>query len=513
MFNKQSKTQNVVQSSFWSGLGSIVNILLHFFVRTVFIMVLTKEYLGLNGLFTDVLQIMSLADMGIAMAITVRFYEPVKNDDPVVLGRLLNFYKTIYKRIACVITVIGLCYLPFISYLFSDTSKVPQNVNIYYIYLLYLLSTVASYFYSYRLSLLSADQKNYVLSQFNIAFNIINSLGQVGILWFLHSFTLMLTFNILTTITWNFGVSHWIKQAYPMVFVVKDTISKEEQDAIWQDTKACMLHKIGGTVLSATDSIVLTKVISLAATGIYSNYSQIINMISSFIGGILGSFVSSIGIAKLDRSKEEYYEIYKKLSFINGCIAVIVVGCTFVLINDVINTWIGEEYLLDLFSVGLICFNFYNGIYRSINISFTNACGWFIKDRYRPLVESAINLGVSIVAANYLGIAGVFLGTAISFIATVGWREPYILYHYEFQKSVKDFWLCYVRFFVFLISYCCLILYGKNALGITFVNSLWMLILESFVVVILAVLGLVICFGRTKEFGFYLQLLRTRLKI
>jgi len=511
MFNEQSKTSNVVRTSLWNGASKIVSIMTKFLVRTVFIMVLAKEYLGLEGLFTNVLGVMSLADLGIATAISVRFYEPIKNNDPYNVGRILNFYAWVYRRIALVITLLGLAFLPFVTYLLADKANLPADINIYQIYLLYLASTVASYLYSYRLALLSADQKNYVLAKLDIIFNIVSSLVQITILYFYRSYTWMLIWNTVAVIGWNFSISRWVTYLYPEVFVVKEMLNKEEQQAVWKDTRACLFHKFGGIVLLSTDGIVLTKMVSLAATGIYSNYAQVTAAIYNLIYNFFGNFVSSIGIARLDKSKEEYYGIYLKISFVNKWIAVMAASCTFLLLNDFIRLWIGQDYLLDNLTLVLISLNLYFGICRITNISFTNGCGWFVKDRYRPLIESVLNLLISIIATGYMGIAGVFLGTVVSYLLTVGWREPYILYRYEFERSFKDYWFHALKFFLIAVGFCCLAAYVKAFLGVAIIAGWLELLLEALILAFCLMFVLVLCLGRSAEFSFFVAFIKQKI--
>lgn len=446
LFNTSSRTKNTVKSSLIGVISNVFNVCLGFVYRTIFLNILSAEYLGINGLFTNILQVLSIAELGITTVIVYRFYKPIKEGNIQEVGKLMNFFKLIYRLIALIIFIAGLMVVPFVQLFINNTKEIPQDVNLQLVYILFLFNTVVSYLFVYKQVLLSADQRNYIVSIIQSIALAIKYTAQIIILILCKSYTLTLEIGIVSTLAINYILSFWITQKYKPIFKVSENISVEERRIILNDTKACMLHKIGATAKISTDNIILTKVISLVATGVYSNYSLIISSMQTIIGQLLGNFVSSIGNAHVSLNDEDNYNIYKKLLFIDLWISVVVTVNVYLLINDFIQLWIGGAFILDDFSVIILCLQFYICISRQINISYVNGCGLFVKDKIRPVVEAILNLVISIVLAKYVGIVGVFLGTVLSSILTVCWREPLVLFKYEFKKSVNEYWRNYLEF-------------------------------------------------------------------
>lgn len=445
-FNKRSRTGNAVLSATVGISADLISKLVGFVYRTVFISILSAEYLGLNGLFSNILELLSLTELGISSAIVFRLYKPISENNAEKVGQIMNFFKVVYRIIGGVIFVLGMAILPFISFFISDGSQVPEDVNLYVIYFLFLLNTVSSYTYSYKQTLLSADQRGYLKSLGTAFATIGKYIVQIIVLYLSKNYTLCLLSGVMITILTNIIISIWVSSLYPDVFRTKESISKTERSEILQDTKATMIHNVGGKVLGATDSIVLSKYVGLAAAGLYSNYSLVLSVITSMIYQLFGSFVSSIGNSNIENSNERNYEIFNELLFMNFWIAGLFTAGLLTNLNDFITIWIGNSYALSFGTCVTLCVQFFLEEIRIIPTGYTNATGLFVRDRYRPLIEAAINLIVSIYMAKKYGIVGVFLGTIISHLATVSWREPYLLYKNIFRKSIIDYWK---KFFLF----------------------------------------------------------------
>lgn len=503
-FNQNSRTKNVLQSSITGSVCNVINSLMGFVYRTIFLHYLSEEYLGINGLFSGILQFLSLADLGITAAITYRFYEPINKNDVEKVGQLLRFFKNVYRVIAAVIFVVGMVLLPFLNFFINDASEVPADIDLKVIYVLFLLQTLSSYLFAYKQTILTADQKQYIVSLFQTGIVLVRYIVQIVSLVAWKNFTVTLIIGISTTILSNFIISLWVTRTYPEVFQVKENLPKEDRQAIYSDTKATMLHKIGGTVLTATDNVVLSKFSGLAVVGYYSNYSLIISSISSILSQLLSNFTSSLGSAHVALNKESGYAVYKRMLFLNLWISSMFTVCVYALINDFITIWVGERMLMDQFTVFVLCLQFYLQINRKITTSYIDGCGLFVKDRFRPLIEAGINLVVSIVLVKEIGVAGVFLGTAVSCLATVFWREPYILFKYEFGKSTLEYWKMYGEFAVLTVVF--VVLFGMLKTNlITFDTTIVGWLLQAVCCVVLFNVAAVLVFFRKSEFKFYLD--------
>ncbi len=507
MFNSESRTSNSIKNSVIGGASMIVKILLAFAYRTIFVHFLAAEYLGLNGLFTNILTILSLADLGITTSIVYRFYEPISKNDVHYVGMLMNYFRRVYTIIAIVISVIGLALLPFLPYLIKDGDTVPPDINLYLVYVLFLASTVSSYVFSYKLTLLTADQKNYIFSVINLIIEIAKYILQIIVLVLTHNYTITLVAAIVIGLAFNFIASVWTTKKYPEVFSVKEMLPKEDQKAILKDTRACLYHKIGFTVLSGTDNAVLTKMISLEATGVYSNYALILTYVQTFLTQILGNFTASVGNAIQQMKEDEYYKLFKKMTFSCLWISSVVIVCLYVALNDFINVWLGEKYVLDEFTTVVLCIQLYITITRITNGAFVNAAGLFVKDRVRPLIEAILNLVISIILTKHFGIVGVFAGTVISSMLTVFWRETYLLYKFSFKKKSWGYWGMYLLFTVISLGVIVGLIVLKNVIGIVMSNFLW-IILECIVAFIVINLILIAIFHKREEFQYLISLMK-----
>ncbi|OUN38709.1 hypothetical protein B5G28_08435 [Faecalibacterium sp. An77] len=454
MFNKSERTQNVLKSTVTGEIYSVVNLLLGFTYRSIFLHFLTVEYLGINGLFTQLLNLLGMADLGITNAIVFRFYRPIQEDDYVQVGKLMNFFKHVYRIIFCVIMGVGLSMLPFIKILIKDSSEIPADVNIYVAFFLYLFQTASSYMFAYRQTLLVADQRKYIVTGAQTVITIIRYTIQIVTLAITHDYILTLVANIITNVGGNYLISLYAVRKYKAVFAVTEKITTAETKDIMKDTTACLSHKVGSVVLRSTDAIILSQFEGLMAVGLYSNYSLIINNLQTLISQMLSNTTASLGNVNVSMDKEGQYRVYKNLNFVNLWIVASITICLYTLVDPFITLWIGRKMLLDEFTVILLCMQFYLELSRQTNMSFTSASGLFVKDVIRPYIEAGLNLVTSIIAVQYWGIAGVFIGTIVSCLLTVTWREPYLLFKYIFMRSMASYWTQFISFALLTIAIC-----------------------------------------------------------
>ena len=462
MFNTNSRLKNIFFGSTAGVLEQIINYGGGFIYRTVFLAVLSSTYLGISGLFTNILQIFSLAELGIGAVIAYRLYAPIKYQDEYKCAQLLGFYKKIYRYIALTVLFLGMVFYFFIGNLIKDPGEIPKDVNISYVYWLFVLESVSSYFYVYYQSLLSGDQKGYVISIWNSASLVISYVLRIVLLYKTRNFTLVLSAGIVFGVVYNLVFGQYIKRKYSSITSMKvEKLSNVEVRQIFKDTGGLMCHKIGYTVVNATDSILLSKYIGIAVVGLYSNYSLVVNAVDVFLNRIFGSFVPTIGNYLIDSDEKSSFEAYNRLRFLNFWVASFCAICIYILIDPFIIVWLGENYLLDRATVTIISLNVFFNSSRIINASFINASGLFVKDRIRPLFQSVFNIVFSIYFIGKMGISGVFLGTLVSTLLTVWWREGIILYRTLFKTNVLKYYVVNVEWFILTA----LTTYGVNFLA------------------------------------------------
>lgn len=434
VFNNKSRITNVKNTSIAGMINQLSKTGMSFIYRTIFLIVLSKEYLGLNGLFTNILQIFSLADLGIGSVIAFRLYNPIRNKNIDEVSALMNFYKLVYRIIFIVIWIVGLSFIPFLSKI-VDISSIPIDVNMYLIYILFLTETATSYLFSYKQSLINADQLANITAIFQTICGILSNIIKITVLILSKNYTLTLLLGIATQLILNFIYSQYITYKYKEVFSRNVKLSNLDTINILKDTYAVLCHKIGATVVGGTDSLVLTKYVGLGAVGIYSNYHMIVSSIQSLLSSAIVNITSSVGSYAISASPEENESLYLKMQFIVLWISAFCSICFFVLLNPFVTLWLNESFLLEQWVVLVICIQFYVQTSSSITVTFINATGLFVRDRYRPLIEAILNLSISIILVKKLGIGGVFIGTILSGLLTYYWRTIYLLYKYSFKKK------------------------------------------------------------------------------
>lgn len=432
------RTEKSLKNIKYSFIGQILAIVISLVSRYFFLKTLNATYLGVNGLFTNILTVLSFVELGVGPALTFSLYEPLKSNDREKIKSLLLLFKRCYIIIGIVILILGFAITPFLPYLISDLPDI-QKLDL--IYWLFVINTGVSYFGSYKKTLLTSDQSGYIVSKFHYVLYFLMNLLQIIILLITHNFIFYLIIQIVFTILENITLSIYVDKKYKYLKErnIKPLDSKTK-DSIKKNTKAMVIHKFGSIVVTATDNLILSKYVGLLAVGIYSNYYLIINNIHKILKQLFNSIIASVGNLGAEGNKDKLFSTFKHINFINYYLQSLCSILMIVLFQDFILFWVGEEYLfsIPIVIVLVICF-YFSGLRTSV-LLFKEALGLYWQDRYKAFFEAIINLVVSIILIKILGVIGVFLGTLISTLTTCFWIEPYILFKYGFdKKSIQYF--------------------------------------------------------------------------
>ena len=425
------------RNSLYNMLGVLalycIKIIFAFVGKTCLIRILGDEYNGINALFSSVISMLSIAELGIGSAIIYNLYRPVKENNVSEIKSIMRFYKICYIVIANVVAVLGIAFIPFLS---DFVGKVNISDNIYLLYGLFLLDATASYLLTYKRSILYANQKNYVISICDIAYTVLLHVSQIAVLLITRSFVFYLVSGITCRVLENIIIQKIADLKYPYLRDKNiDNLPLEIREDIVKKVKGLLFHKIGSYIVYGTDNLIISKMISVVAEGFYSNYLTIINPLTNIISQIISAMQASIGNLLVDENKKKNYQIYKKIALLNFWMYTVASVCFFYLVQDFITLWLGKEYLFDTFTVCILAINIWQTGMRGALGLFKNAAGIYYEDKYVPLFESLINLILSIVMAHYFGIAGVFLGTFISSMVIYFYSFPIIVYKPLFDRG------------------------------------------------------------------------------
>lgn len=498
---KESRTKSVLKNSIIGIAGHLINQLLGFISRTVFIQQLGAVYLGINGLFTNIFSILSLVELGIGSAIVFSLYKPLAEKNRVKIEALMTLYSKAYNIIGLVIFILGLSLIPLLKFFIKDQ---PDIQHLYFIYILFLLNTVISYFFAYKRSIFNADQKNYINIINNNIFNFIAKVVQIVILITTQNFLLFLLVQIICTFLSNIDIAIRANKHYP--FLKKKTGAKlptEDLKEIKKNVFALFLLRIGAVVVNSTDNLLISSFIGIVWVGIYSNYLMLTSMIQGFINQIFTSITASVGNLISLESKGKSLDIFYKLFFLNFIIYGFSCTSLFILLNPFIQLWIGKEYLLSTEVVFLLVLNLYLMGIRNVLWVFNNSIGLFYHFRYLPFIEVTINLVVSILLIKKLGISGVFLGTLVSTVITYLIAEPYVLFKYYFKVPLTKYFIKYFSYMGLLFVLGGLI--WKISLLLNDNNWIDFLI-KTMITVLLICLSYLIVFYKTDEFKYFITL-------
>ncbi len=501
-----SRTNSSVKNLIVAFAGQVLGILISLVSRIIFLSFLNEEYLGLNGLFTNILTIFSLVELGIGPAMNFSLYKPLAERNISQIKSIMQLYKRAYTLIGCVIIILGLLVTPFYP-IFMD--KVPDIPYLTVIYWLFVLNTAISYFYSYKRALIICDEKRYIATVYRYVFYFICNTVQIFVLILTKNYIFYLVIQIIFTFTENLGVSRKANKMYPYLKEKKvEPISAKTTEEIRHNIGAMLLHKIGGMVVLSTDNLILSKFVGLVAVGFYSNYYLITDALNKVISQIFMSITASIGnlnALHTEKNTKKLEKTFDRIFFLNFWIYGFCTCCLWVLFNPFISLWLGERLLFDNFTVFVIVVNFYLYGMRKSALTFCEATGAFYYDRWKPIFESVINIVASIILAKKLGTAGVFLGTIISTLSTCIWVEPYILYKHIFQKSARKYAFHFILYTVLSLAACALTSFLVSCLTIS--NVLLSFICKCLLCLTIPNLLFLICFYKTEHFQFFIHLL------
>lgn len=498
-----SRQENSLKNTLIGTICHITTLLIGFVTRTIFIHFLGKDYLGINGLFTNVLSLLSFAELGIGTAIVYALYKPLADNDERQICSLMNFYKKAYVFIGFFIAAVGLGLVPFLDVFIKDK---PAVSNLDVLYILVLTNTVISYFFTYKRSLIIASQNSFVNSINTTIFTLLQNVFQIFVLILTRNYIYYLFVQICSTLLSNISISIKANKMFPYLRKYKkERIEKATVKSIGKNVVAMMSSKIGSVIVSGTGNLFISAFVGVGAVALYSNYVLIYNMLNGVINQVFNAITASVGNLTAKESSERSNEVFNKVFFVNFVIMCFSSTCLFVLFNPFIEFWIGNEYLLPMSIVSLIVLNFFIYGIRHTSITYINAYGLFWQIKYKSLVEAAINIAVSLILLIKfdMGMYGVLLATTISTVLTNVWWEPYVVYKYRFNKSVM-LYMGTMSAYLAVAVICCVL--GSYIMAMVKFEGFVLLLTGLAICVFITFAVISIVFGKSNNYKFCIKI-------
>lgn len=444
---QRSRTEYSLINMLTGMIGYVVNTAAGFVCRIIFVRTLSADYLGVSGLFTNVLSMLSLAELGISSAITYALYKPIAEGDEKKTASIMRFYQKAYVAIGCFVAVIGLAMLPFLDLIITDPPAIKENI--YFLYLLYLLNTVITYFFSYRQAILTAAQRQYIVTGYSYVITIAQSVVQSVYLLLTHEYIGYLLIQIVGGVVYNVWVSAKAAKDYPYIKSKHvEPLAREEKRSLFRNIKALAINKVSGVLVNSTDNIAITFFTGLSSVGYASNYTLFSATLDKLVTLLFNGLTGSVGNLNATSDEETRYRFFKALNLANfwlygwGAIGIAFIS------GDLVQCFYGSEYLLPMRIPIILAVNFYTIGMLHASYTYKSTLGLFRYGQYILIFTGLINIVLDVLLGKVMGVFGIYLATLIARMCTNLWYEPYAVYRYGLKKNP---WLYLKRYLVFAL--------------------------------------------------------------
>ncbi|WP_026521635.1 lipopolysaccharide biosynthesis protein [Butyrivibrio sp. VCB2001] len=502
----KSATRNIA----FGYVGQIATALMSFILRTVFIMHLNEDLLGINSTYGNILSLLNMAELGIGTALNFSLYGPVARGEKEKIKSYMQLYRKAYFIIACVVAAVGLLLTPFLQYfkLRSPENTSVRELTIYY--LIFLFNTVSSYFVAYKYSLINAEQKNYIQTNILTITKVIVVFLQIIVVIVTKNFLLYLLTDAVVQLIQKIFVSKFLDKMYPFLKEKNvEKLSKEESDEVWKKTKALVFHKVGDVARLQTDALIISTFVEVAMAGVVDNYNMVISTVSNFVNIIFNSVISSFGNLIATESREKQFSMFKVYRFFASWIYGFSCVGFMVLLTPLIRIWLGDHWILTSAAVYCILIDYYFKGDRIVLSNYKTAAGVFEPDKYLALIQGVVNLVISILLVQTpLGITGIYIGTIVSgLIANV--TKPIIIYRECFDMKAGSYFVDTAKYLASLVF----VLVVSQLISVNVLANLNILtfILMAIIITVLFNGFYFVLYGRSEEFKYLTGKVREKL--
>lgn len=493
-----SRTERSAKNALYAVLLQLITIASNFVTKTILIRYMGIQYAGVSALFTDILDILSIAELGFGTALGYALYRPLAEKDAVQIAKLMHFYKKVFTGIMLVILTCGMLCLPVLGFVVRDIPDVDENIHI--IFLLYVLKAAASYFLIYKSILLDANQQKNVVSKMTIVTKLVAAVVEAVILAKAKNYYLYMTASVLLVIVSNGLVSIRANRLIPIAAIPKgEGLSREEKRQMYKNVFALAVYKVSGTLQRNVDSIVISMFMGTGVVGLLANYRMVAYRTNHLFGQIIEGMRASTGNLAVSGDGQQQYAVFRKMNFLAFAIGNSICTALFVLIDPFVTIWLGERYVIEMTVTALLVTDVYIMTMARTYENFRIANALFIQGKIRPAVMVVMNIVLSILWGKQYGVPGVLLATVVTRVFTHVWFDPWLLYRHVFHKPFAPYLLTKATYFFAFVGNC-MLTFGVSRLVATG-NQYADFVQMTGIALALPALLFILEFGRTREFA------------
>lgn len=497
--DNKSRTSNTLRNLKVGLIMQILGYALSFVNRTVFVYVIGMTYLGVNSLFTNILMILSFTEAGAEAAFSSLLYRPLRDGNKRAVAMIMNAFRKTFAVIGGIVAVIGISIIPFLGYLISDEAK--QVENIVLVYLLFLYGSVVNYIFTYKISLIKADQKTYIISIYDEIIAIAQYALQIAVVAIWHNFVLYVAVQMGLQILRNILLSRKSSKMYPYLDRHAPPLPPKAKASVFRRIRGGIWMHTGFIIANGTDSIVITKFLGLDVNGKYANYLMITTIVGCLFKIVFDSVSASVGDLIAEGDRRKIYRYFRTITFTAFVMFSVAAVGMLVMFNSFIRLWFTAADctfgVADMILIVIVFLVGNYGIKRPLAL-FKNACGLFYNDRYFALAEGICNLVLSLILVRFIGFAGVMIGTIVSSMITIC-SGAYVLYKHLFKRPLFVFFFRLTVYSLFTAACAGLVAFGYSFIGC----GNWLaFLLEGIGAVVFTGAAIVLVFGKTPEFRF-----------
>ena len=497
------RIKNSIHNIITGLLGQMILLVSGFISRTVFIRILGSTYLGVNGLFSNILTVLSFAELGIGQAIIYSLYKPIADHDEEKICSLMALYAKVYRILFFVVLGLGLSILPFLQYIIKDIDNIP---NIRLIYVMYVINSAVSYLFFYFVTFVTACQKNYIINTIGFLASIITTVVQIALLLLFESYLVYLGVQIVMAMLQNAFIYGYSDKIFPFLKRKQvKPLDAEEKVKLKKNVGALVIYKIGTVALNSTDNIIISAFIGIVTVGQYSNYLLLSTSVTSFLSTIFSNLTASIGNLNAQDDIEKKYFLFKTINLATFWLYALCAICLYICMTPFIQLWLGSDYVLSNEIPLIISVNVYIAGMLYTPFNFRQTMGLFVQGKMRPIISAIINIVVSILFAQWWGLAGVLWGTAVARLTTNAWFDPYLVYKHGLHISPHRYMVDYIAKATVLGATGLLCVVATSAMP---TGGFCLLVIKAITSFLICNIVFIFIFHRTEEFKYLFSVAR-----